>query len=41
MVMEPLGRAVGLPKLVIADDLYTDRCLEEITAIQVIDLHPR
>ncbi len=36
-----LKRPVGLPKLVIANDFFTDRCLEAITGIEVIDLNPR
>jgi precorrin-4 methylase len=37
---DQLTRAVGLPKLVIADDFYTDRCIEEVAAIEVRDLRP-
>jgi hypothetical protein len=36
----PLKRAVGFPKLVVANDFYTDRSLEDITDIEVVDLHP-
>jgi precorrin-4 methylase len=36
-----LKRQVGFPKLVIANDFYTDRCLEDITNIEVVDLHPK
>ncbi len=32
-----LTRAVGFPKLVVANDFYTDRCLEDIVGIEVID----
>lgn len=38
---DPLKRAVGLPKLVVANDFYTDRSLENISSIEVIDLHPK
>lgn len=38
---DPLKRNVGLPKLVVANDFYTDRSLEDISAIEVVDLHPR
>jgi precorrin-4 methylase len=34
-----LSRRVGYPKLVVADDFYTDRCLEDVTNIEVFDLH--
>jgi precorrin-4 methylase len=37
--LDVLSRPVGFPKLVIADDFYTDRCLENVTNIEVIDLH--
>lgn len=36
----PLKRDVGFPKLVVANDFYTDRSLEDITNIEVVDLHP-
>jgi DMSO/TMAO reductase YedYZ molybdopterin-dependent catalytic subunit len=35
-----LNRPIGFPKLVVANDLYNDRCMEEITSIEVIDLNP-
>ncbi len=35
-----LKRPVGLPKLILANDFYTDRSLEEITSIEVVDLKP-
>ncbi|MBE0426155.1 MAG: molybdopterin-dependent oxidoreductase [Nitrospirae bacterium] len=35
-----LKRDVGLPKLIVSIDFYTDRSLENITSIEVIDLHP-
>ncbi len=34
-----LSRKVGYPKLVIANDFYTGRCLEDVTNIEVVDLH--
>ena len=37
--LDVLSRSVGFPKLVIADDFYTDRCLENVTNIEVFDLH--
>jgi precorrin-4 methylase len=37
---DQLTRTVGLPKLVIADDFHNDRCLESVTAIEVVDLRP-
>jgi precorrin-4 methylase/DMSO/TMAO reductase YedYZ molybdopterin-dependent catalytic subunit len=36
-----LSRPVGVPKLVVTNDFYTDRSLEEIVNIEVVDLHPR
>lgn len=37
----PLGRRVGLPKLVLTNDFYSDRCIEDITGIEVVDVLPR
>jgi precorrin-4 methylase len=37
----PLKRQIGFPKLVVTNDFYTDRSLEDITNIEVIDLHPK
>jgi precorrin-4 methylase len=34
-----LSRRVGYPKLVVANDFFTDRCLEDVTNIEVFDLH--
>jgi precorrin-4 methylase len=34
-----LSRPVGQPKLVVANDFYTDRSLEDVTNIEVVDLH--
>jgi precorrin-4 methylase len=39
--LEPLKRQIGLPKLVVANDFYTDRSLEEIVNIEVMDLHTK
>lgn len=33
-----LKRPIGLPKLIVANDFYTDRSLEEIVSIEVFDL---
>jgi len=37
----PLKRQIGFPKLVVTNDFYTDRSLEDITNIEVVDLHPK
>jgi len=37
----PLKRQIGFPKLVVTKDFYTDRSLEDITNIEVVDLHPK
>jgi precorrin-4 methylase len=34
-----LSRKIGFPKLVVANDFYTDRSLEDVTNIEVFDLH--
>jgi precorrin-4 methylase len=39
--LDVLSRKVGYPKLVITNDFYTDRSLEEIVNIEVVDLHPK
>jgi precorrin-4 methylase/DMSO/TMAO reductase YedYZ molybdopterin-dependent catalytic subunit len=39
--ISPLNRQVGLPKLVVANDFYSDRSIEDITNIEVVDLHPK
>ncbi len=36
---DPLKRKVGLPRLVVANDFYTERSLENVTSIEVVDLH--
>ncbi|MDD5724124.1 MAG: hypothetical protein PHY29_10375 [Syntrophales bacterium] len=38
--LDQLDRIVGLPKLVVATDFYSDRSLEDIQSIEVVDLHP-
>ncbi|HJX30323.1 MAG TPA: hypothetical protein VJ624_00515, partial [Thermodesulfobacteriota bacterium] len=38
-MVNQLKRNVGLPTLVVANDFYTDRCLEEVTSIEVVNLH--
>jgi hypothetical protein len=39
--LDVLLRKVGYPKLVVTNDFYTDRSLEEIVSIEVVDLHPK
>lgn len=39
-VYDVYGRSAKLPKLLIRSDFYSDRCLEEVTRIEVVDLHP-
>jgi DMSO/TMAO reductase YedYZ molybdopterin-dependent catalytic subunit len=39
--LNQLKRQVGFPKLVVANDFYTDRCLEDITNIEIVDLHAK
>ncbi len=36
----PLHRAVGFPKLVLSYDFYSDRCIEDISSIEVINMLP-
>jgi precorrin-4 methylase len=36
--LDKLKRKVGLPKLVLANDFYSDRSLEDIVSIEVVDL---
>ncbi|HPD61285.1 MAG TPA: SAM-dependent methyltransferase, partial [Thermodesulfobacteriota bacterium] len=38
-MVDQLKRNVGLPTLAVANDFYTDRCIEDITNIEVVDLH--
>jgi hypothetical protein len=37
---DPLKREIGFPKLVVTNDFYTDRSVEDVTNIEVVDLHP-
>jgi len=37
--LDVLSRKVGYSKLVVANDFYTDRCLEDVTNIEVVDFH--
>lgn len=39
--LEQYERKPLLPKLVAAADMYSDRCLEDITSIEIIDVRPR
>jgi precorrin-4 methylase/DMSO/TMAO reductase YedYZ molybdopterin-dependent catalytic subunit len=39
--LAPLHRKIGFPKLVVTGDRFADRCLEEITSIEVMDLRPK
>jgi precorrin-4 methylase len=39
--LEQYERKPVLPKLVVSDDQYADRCLEDVSSIEVIDLRPR
>lgn len=36
--LDQLNRKIGYPKLVVTKDFYTDRCLEDIVSIEVVDL---
>jgi precorrin-4 methylase/DMSO/TMAO reductase YedYZ molybdopterin-dependent catalytic subunit len=38
--LSQLHRQVGFPKLVVTGDFYTDRSLEDVTNIEIKDLHP-
>jgi precorrin-4 methylase len=38
--LSQLQRQVGFPKLIVAGDFYTDRSLEDVTNIEIRDLHP-
>ncbi|HMK66064.1 MAG TPA: hypothetical protein VK564_09735 [Thermodesulfobacteriota bacterium] len=38
--LSPIKRSVGFPKLIVANDFYTDRSLEDIAQVEVIDLRP-
>jgi precorrin-4 methylase/DMSO/TMAO reductase YedYZ molybdopterin-dependent catalytic subunit len=37
----PLKRQIGFPKLIVTNDFYTDRSIEDITNIEVVDLQPK
>ncbi len=39
-MMQTLKRKINFPKLIVAKDLFSDRCLENIVEIEVHDLHP-
>ena len=39
--LEQYERKPVLPKLVASDDRYADRCLEDVSSIEIIDLRPR
>lgn len=39
--LNELKRQINFPKLVMAGDFYTERCLEGISGIEVVDLHPK
>ncbi|MDD5713135.1 MAG: SAM-dependent methyltransferase [Smithellaceae bacterium] len=36
-----LKRPIGFPKLVVANDFYADRSLEDVVQIEVVDLNPK
>lgn len=38
--LNTLSKPIGFPKLVVAGDFYIDRCMEEVTSIEVIVLNP-
>ena len=40
-MMKTLNRKIAFPRLVIAGDLYSDRCIESISEISVVDLKPQ
>jgi precorrin-2 methylase len=37
--LDVLSRKIGYPKLVVTNDFHTDRSLEDVTNIEVVDLH--
>ncbi|MEZ4484364.1 MAG: SAM-dependent methyltransferase [Syntrophotaleaceae bacterium] len=39
--LEQYERPAQLPKLLVKGDFYTDRCLEGVTRIEVLDLYPK
>jgi DMSO/TMAO reductase YedYZ molybdopterin-dependent catalytic subunit len=38
--LEPLKRQVGFPRIVVVNDFYSDRSLENISSIEVVDIRP-
>jgi precorrin-4 methylase len=36
--LSQLDRKIGFPKLIVANDFYTDRCIEDVVSIEVVDL---
>jgi precorrin-2 methylase len=39
--LDQYERPAVMPKLLLKNDFYTDRCLEGVTRIEVVDLHPK
>jgi len=39
--LEQYERTPAFPKLVVGNDMYADRCLEDISSIEIMDLRPR
>ena len=37
-VLDKLRRVISFPKLVLSNDFYSDRCLEDIVSIEVVDI---
>ncbi len=35
---DPLTRPIGYPKLIIAGDVYSDRCIENITSVEIVNV---
>lgn len=40
-MMETLNRTIAFPRLIISQERFSDRCLESISDIEVIDLKPK
>ncbi len=40
-VLDRYQQPAKLPKLLVKGDFYTDRCVEEVTRIEVLDLYPK
>lgn len=36
--LDQLNRKIGFPKLVVANDFYTDRCLEDVVHVEVVEV---